>query len=444
VSARSRRRRDLLTLAVFVPLALTILFVYIQSSGEYVIPRGTYSVQAVVPTSVALAENAEVRIAGVRVGKVDRLADRGGDTLLLMKLDDKHEPIYRDARVDVRLRTLVGENYVELDPGAPKAGALPNGGTLKVDRAAEATQVDEVLSTFDRKTRRDLRGFIDGLGGGLENRGSDLNHLLESGSSFTTEASPVFETLRSQRAEVASLVDNLGTVMRALGDREGDLRLLARRSRTALSALAARDDHVARTIRELPSTLQRAAATSTRLAGLSDQATPVLRDLRLSFTELAPVIRDLGPTAARARRTMAALDTFAERGTPLVSSLKRFSDQTVDALPAVREILREYNPFAAYLSRYTRELGAFLASTASVFNGTDATGNLVRINPTITPSMYAGFSAEMAKAYDTLRNIGAVSGVLEQRGNNAYPKPGSIGEPVPFSGEYPRLDRRPP
>jgi hypothetical protein len=42
------------------------------------------------------------------------------------------------------------------------------------------------------------------------------------------------------------------------------------------------------------------------------------------------------------------------------------------------------------------------------------------------------------------RQLLSLSGPLDTRGNNAYPAPGTVGDPKPFSGTYPRLEREPP
>ena len=72
-----------------------------------------------------------------------------GAGLVTFELEDGSvAPIYNDATVAPRIKTLVGETYIDLDPGTPQAGAVKNGGTLAVDHAQEVTALEEILSTF--------------------------------------------------------------------------------------------------------------------------------------------------------------------------------------------------------------------------------------------------------------------------------------------------------
>lgn len=440
-------RVDRLTLAAAIPVALAILLWLLSLAGTNPLPEDAYRVQAVVPTSDSLSPPAEVRIDGVRVGTVADIAEhgpRGRASLLLLDLDTEHAPVFRDATARVRLRTLVGENYVELDPGRPSSGALPDGGTLGIAQAQEYVASDDVFSAFEGRSRGHFRGQLRELGTALGDRGGDLNRTLAATAALTDASSPVAATLSAHRAEVSALVDDLGVVMSTLGERSSDIRLFARRSDSALSALDRRDEHLERSLRQLPGTLRQARATSAGLAALSGSATPVLRNLRVSAEELPPLMRDLGPAAAAARRTMASLDTFSRRGTPALESLKAFAASGAEAAPALGGLLRHYNPFARYIARYAQELGAFAANMRSLSNAVDATGKLARINGVVTPSTVAAFTPEMKQIYGRLRELGALEESLGPHHLNPYPAPGKIADPGPFEGPYPRVQAEAP
>ena len=72
----------------------------------------------------------------------------------------------------LRQKTLLGETYVEITPGDPQSPAVPDGGKLPVGNIRPTVELDEIIQTFDPKTRStrlcgsSRRGFppCDGAG----------------------------------------------------------------------------------------------------------------------------------------------------------------------------------------------------------------------------------------------------------------------------------------
>ena len=114
-----------------------------------------------------LAEEADVRVSGVNVGRVTglELAPEGNATRVEIEIEPKFAPISEDARAILRQKSLLGETYVELSPGsqlddaesAPvslgaQGGAtdaqldvveeVPEGGHLASTQVEDATQID--------------------------------------------------------------------------------------------------------------------------------------------------------------------------------------------------------------------------------------------------------------------------------------------------------------
>src|SRR4029434_8219388 len=98
---------------------------------------------------------ADVRISGVRVGKVKTREPNGetGLTDTVLEIDARYAPIPRDTRAILRQKTLLGETYVELTPGDGGAGLLKDGGELPRGPVAETVEHDEILWTFDPSKR---------------------------------------------------------------------------------------------------------------------------------------------------------------------------------------------------------------------------------------------------------------------------------------------------
>jgi len=374
------------------------------------------------------------------MGEVSELRQVATGTLLELELDEDAGPIHRDATVLIRAKSIAEENYVELDPGRPSAGALPEGGTLPADRALEATQHDDVLSIFDAPRRRDLQRTLDGTGRGLARSGArDLNRTLEATEAITENGADLARILAQEREHVAGLVDAFGRVTQALGDRRAAIRLLTRRARSTAEAVAARDAQLRDMLATLPPLLEQGRTTANRLAAFSVRATPVMRDLRLATEDLGPTVTDLRPAAREARTTVAELDRFARAGTPALERLPAFAGALEGFAGPYGQLLRHVNPFVGYLEPYFRELTNWFALNGAHTAAKDELGHAARVLLPISRSNLPGQLSEEQEAF-----VRRLTGDLDSRGSNAFPQPGEAGGAKPPSRPYPRLLPEPP
>jgi phospholipid/cholesterol/gamma-HCH transport system substrate-binding protein len=438
VTASQRLR--LVWLTLFVCTAAGAGVYLLQIVGFNVVSTTDYyRVRAAVPTAVTLAQYADVRQAGVKIGKVSKLERGPGQTsVLTLRLEPEHGPIYRDATLLVRAKSIAEESYVELDPGHPRAGAVAENGVLPAERALEATQNDDVFSIFDRLRRRDLRRALRGLGPGLGS-GRGLNRTFESTRGFSEDATPFARILSDERRHVAGLVDSFGRVTRALGERREGIRTFTRRAKVIAESVASRDRRLRETLEALPPFLAQSRRTALRLREFGPRATPVMRDLRLATQDLVPATRDLRPAAAASRELVRELDRFSRVALPAMRRLRPFAGAAIRFVPPFSAFLRELNPLARYLDPYWREVTTWFANQGAHTASRDELGHTARVLLPISRSNFPGtVPPELEKFVEDLD-------ALDTRGSNAYPEPGRAGDPSgPFEGSYPRLEREGP
>ena len=92
----------------------------------------SYRIHVDFKEATTLANEADVRISGVTVGKVKSKTVKPAENETDVVLEIKHQyaPISKDAHAILRAKTLLGETYVELAPGSKSAGMVADGGTL--------------------------------------------------------------------------------------------------------------------------------------------------------------------------------------------------------------------------------------------------------------------------------------------------------------------------
>lgn len=440
---KAAQRRAAVFLGLFL-LACFGMFLYVfHLAGGQIIPgQHGYRVEVVVPDAYGLAQGGDVRTAGVQIGRVTNSRNLGATTVLMLDLQRSHSPIYHDATVLIRTKSIAGENYLELRPGTPQAGAIPDGGTLQVNRAEEATQLDQVLSELDPHRRRQLQRALAGLGTGLARHGGDLNNLFQTSAGALAAAAPVTATLAADRAQLAGLVDNFGRVTRALGDRAQAIQLLVRQAKVTAAAVDARNGELDQALRLLPGFLAQTRTTAARLQGFAPRATPVVRDLRLAVADLAPAVVDLRSAAPAGRRVVRALLPFADAVKPVAAQLKPFSTGTSSAIPSLAAILRQGNPLLGYLSPYWQELPVFFAEIGAATKYTDSIGHLGRLALIFGLGSIPGVLP--GNVQSLVQKLNQAAGGLDTLGFNGYPAPGAAGQSSAFTGSYPQLQPDPP
>src|SRR4051794_31676972 len=131
------------------------LFLWMAFGGPSPLKPKGYQVHIAFPEATQLANQSDVRISGVSVGKVVKLGPGAQSrTDATIRLDAKYAPMPKDTRAILRVKSLLGETYVELTPGDRKGPSVPDGGTLAQGQVAPTVELDEIFRTFDAETRK--------------------------------------------------------------------------------------------------------------------------------------------------------------------------------------------------------------------------------------------------------------------------------------------------
>ncbi len=430
--------------------ALVIFAYYYQTAGGQLPLSGShYTVYAQVQDPQGLLNHADVRAAGVKIGSVEGITNEntpdGVVARVQMQFTGSFDPIYKDATILIRQKTLVGENYIQITRGVPKYGAVPNNGTLPVTQDLEAVPLDQILNSLTGPVRRNVESDLQSLGAGLKGQGEHLNQFLGALEPTVQAGNTVLSILNDQKQQVASLVSQSGTVLQALADRTQELRDMVSDGTATAQAFANRDTALEHTLADLPSTLAQARTSVTKLSSFSQLASPVVSNLRVAFTNLQPVIDELGPTATSAKALFADLGPFVKVANPLLTKLASFSRAAVPAVPSLSDALRQVDPAFAYLKPYYKDAGSFLQNFGGGLMKQNATGDYMgRCLCPVSYESYSGLTANEQLLLHALINAGGLGGIANP-GWNALRAPGTApNASTPFSGSYPRIQEAPP
>src|SRR5207244_12125089 len=110
-------------------------------------------------------------------------------------MDHYFTTVVKGGRAVIRLKSLLGETYVELNRGSRSEGAIADGGTIAEDHTLTPVEVDEVLNALDPQVRDQLTIVINTLGQGTAGRGQDMNAAAADLSSVAVDRRTLPHTL---------------------------------------------------------------------------------------------------------------------------------------------------------------------------------------------------------------------------------------------------------
>ena len=373
MSKRAPSTTQLLVIAGFALSCFGILlFLWVTFGGPTPFKAKPYEIKIPFSEATQLAEQSDVRISGVNVGKVQNiaLAPDGKHSLVTADIDNKYAPLPESTRAILRTKTLLGETYVELTPGSNSGPQLADGATLPEANVAQSVQLDEIFRTFDPETRAAFQAWMQEAAVAIDGQGQSLSYALGEFEPTFTELDRLFRVLDTQRAAVGQLFKNGATTFQALRGREGQLADLIRNSNVVFQTTAARDQDIEALFKAFPTFLDESKLTLDRLKGFSTNADPLMRQLIPAAEQLSPTLIAFGKLAPEAKGLFEGLGPVIARAPTGFPALRRlFRDDFPPLLRAVDPFIRNLNPLLTGLSLYRREFTAFFGNIAAATNG---------------------------------------------------------------------------
>jgi phospholipid/cholesterol/gamma-HCH transport system substrate-binding protein len=344
-----------------------------------------YVVNATFTDAGGILKNYNVKIGQIAAGTIERVELTKDDKVhVRMELDEGAAPIGDGATAKVRPVNLLGEKYVDLDPGDVD-NPLPSGSTIPESRTGVPVELDDVLNTLDPDTRAGLRILINEAGTALAGRGADFNETL-------TDLPPAIDEARKVVGEIAAENQNLETAIVG-GDRvineiyghRDDLGEFVDSAGDALATVADRRADLGATVRSAPAGFDRLRGTLARLEGATDQLSPAAEDLQRTAPVLASTLERLPAFADDAQVALAAIRETSP-------TLERLGAQSTPTLRRIRPTAGRLASFATSLQPLMKSLGpdggfraflGFIDGWAGVTNQADGLGHVFNLRLTV-------------------------------------------------------------
>jgi phospholipid/cholesterol/gamma-HCH transport system substrate-binding protein len=358
-------------------VAALLMFLWVSFGGTLPLRPEGFRFKADFPEASLLVKEADVRMAGVSIGKVKQkeLGPGGRTTRVTMEIDDRFAPIGRDARAILRQKSLLGETYVEITPGSPGANDLDDGGTLTGSQVDDTVELDEVFRVFDPDTRKAFQEWLHEAG--IATTGTfarDFNDSVGNAAPFFEGGADLLRPLAEQEVALRRVVRDTGRVFEAISRDDAQLRGLIAGGEATFGALASRDDALAETFQVFPTFLRETRATVRRLEAFARNTDPLVRDLREPARDLAPTLRDLGDLSPDLETLFRHIDPLVRASRSGIPAATRFLRGAEPVLEAAHVFMPELNPILSYLSFARVQLAQFITVGGAALAGNGVGG----------------------------------------------------------------------
>lgn len=361
------------------------------------VESGTTRIDAIFDNASFVNAGQDVRVAGATVGKVAEVTlTKDRKALISMEVENDFAPFRRDADCTILPQSLIGEKYVECDPGKPSAPVLAKrrgqeAPTLPIDNTSSPVDLDLVVAMLGQPTNVRFQLLLNEFGAGLTTRGKELDATIRRANPTLKYAKRTLDVLNQDRQALGRIVEASDEILTELNEREGDLTGTFEASADVLKVTSDYRVQLDRAIRDLPPTLREIKPALRSLRDLSGDVEPTLASLRQAAPALRTLSGDLGPLSDAARPALRQLARTSNVGVPILQRSQAELDRLQGAVASLTPLV----PLAGDLNRSLSDNGVPENLSRFVFNVVMATArkdevsHFVPANLILTPCLLA-------------------------------------------------------
>ncbi|TLG14817.1 MCE family protein [Nocardia cyriacigeorgica] len=313
--------KALIGFSLFAVLAMVLTYT-IWSTLQRSVSGDTHSYSATFSDVLGVRVGDDVRMAGVRVGRVDSIEfDDDYKARLEFRIQDRQR-LTTTTKALVRYQNLIGQRYIALIPGEGDGTVLEPGSNIPLERTEPSFDVSALLSGFEPLFSvlqpDQVNSLSETLIQALQGDGVSLSALI-------TQAAELATTFGERDEILGQVITNLSSVIAGLANRSKELETLITQARSLVEALYSEGE-------SLKSSVDQVATSTDALVGLITQVKP----------------------------DMARAQNMATSGVALLLLNGAALDQAAIELPTVLNGLARFTSYGAYANAYICRLDVSL------------------------------------------------------------------------------------
>ena len=254
-----RFRAPLIGLTLFMVVALTLTWlVYVSLRRD--VGGDTVKYSAVFTDVYGLREGDDVRMAGVRVGRVENV-ELDGKLAKVAFVVQTDQHLYGNTVASVTYQNIVGQRYLGLSLGPEgNQSLLPPGSALPLERTEPSFDVTALLNgyepLFSLLNPQDADNLTKGIIASLQGDTSSLTTLISQTSTLT-------ETFAGRDQALGAVITNLNKVVGNLAQQNDNLDGVITQTRAVVDQLDRRRPELVSSVGSLSRVMGRLSASAT-------------------------------------------------------------------------------------------------------------------------------------------------------------------------------------
>ncbi|MFI5508919.1 MCE family protein [Mycobacterium sp. NPDC051804] len=263
-----RYRGALIGLSLFMVVALALTWlVYVTLRRD--VAGKTVPYAAVFTDVFGLREGDDVRMAGVRVGRVESI-ELEGDLAKVSFVVQSDQQVLGTTVASVTYQNIVGQRYLGLSLGnLGEPGPLPPNSVIPVERTDPSFDVGTLLNgyepLFSLLNPRDADNLTKGVIQSLQGDAGSITALVDQTSQLT-------ESFAGRDEELGAVITDLNSVVANLAKHNDDLDHVITETRSVVSTFDARRPQLVDSMGSMANVVR-------QLSTISDEVYPSLNEL---------------------------------------------------------------------------------------------------------------------------------------------------------------------
>ena len=187
-------------LGIFVVLVAIAALVIIETLGGMESFRGGYRLNALFDTVQDLKVGNSVKMAGVEVGRVEKIVLAGDKAKVTMKLHSD-VVVKTDSKATVKFTGLMGQNFVSIEFGSPDAPALRD---------------NQMVTTAEQPDLNAIMAKLDKAATGIENFGKSF-----TGDKIDNLIGPLTDFIKQNSGHLGGAISNIENISGQIASGQG-------------------------------------------------------------------------------------------------------------------------------------------------------------------------------------------------------------------------------
>lgn len=269
---------------VMLPILAMIVIGIFMAKTEGLF-QARYRLHAVLSDSFGLSPGARVLMAGIPIGRVEKvgLNEQGSIELTLELLKEYQSKVREDSEATIEKSGFVGAPEVLITVGTPAKAMIPDGGTIDVEEPQDLAELlKDVPALVDtvKRTLAQVEAIAKDVRLAAQAGGRALANVEEASKELPATVASVQRSLASVEKATAALPDVTGSAKRTLGTVD-----------QAVNDVRAGTQRLPAIIETAQESLNIVKASTESLRTMSKQVRPVLRSAHVALEDTNQIIR---------------------------------------------------------------------------------------------------------------------------------------------------------